>query len=82
MLGGCRTGLAGLSCDDELAHIEQATPEPSIEQSERQHALSRLDASKRTEIHAAEDAIYSAGGFEELLVPLWKRYISNWSGRG
>jgi hypothetical protein len=34
-----------------------------------------LSETQKTSLRVAEDGIYRAGGFEQLLVPLWKQYI-------
>lgn len=74
-------GLKLLGADRHLAALATVLKvfpggEPSLEQSERHEVLNRMDAPDLAEMRAAEGAAYSAGGFEQLLPPLWKRYIA------
>lgn len=60
-----------------LAVVLTAFPnaQPSMGQGERQAVLKSLPQSEKNAIRSVEDAVYLAGGFEQTLTPLWKRYI-------
>jgi hypothetical protein len=73
-------GLELLGADKHLSALNiilAVFPEsaPSLEQGERQAVLRNLDETQKKSLRDAEDSLYRAGGFEQLLVPLWKRYI-------
>jgi hypothetical protein len=75
-----RAGLNLLAAEEHLAALSTALNtfpggEPSLEQSERKDVLNRMNTSQQTAIRSAEDSVYRAGGFEQLLLPQWKRYI-------
>jgi hypothetical protein len=74
------TGLNLLAAKEHLAALSTALNtfpggEPSLEQSERKEVLNRMNTSQQTAIRSAEDSVHRAGGFEQLLLPRWKRYI-------
>ena len=74
------TGLELLNANEQLTALLTALNifpggEPSLEQSERKEVLNRMNASQQAAIRSAEDGVYAAGGFEEMLRPRWKRYI-------
>jgi hypothetical protein len=74
------TGLKLLDANEHLAALLTALNifpegEPSLEQSERKEVLNRMNANQQAAIRSAEDIMYAAGGFEEMLRPRWKRYI-------
>jgi hypothetical protein len=74
------SGLNLLGANEHLAAISIALNvfprgEPSLEQSGRKEILNHMNAGQRAAFRSAEDIVYRAGGFEELLRPLWKRYI-------
>jgi hypothetical protein len=73
-------GLNLLGADNHLSAfntILRIFPEsnPSLDQRERVSVLRSLSETQKTSLRVAEDRIYGAGGFEQLLVPLWKQYI-------
>jgi hypothetical protein len=75
------TGLKLLGANEHLAALLTALNvfpegEPSLEQSERKRVLNRMNAIQQAAIRSAEDGVYGAGGFEELLRPRWKLYIN------
>jgi Domain of unknown function (DUF4375) len=74
------TGLKLLGANEHLTALSIALTifpggEPSLEQSEREEVLNRMIASQQAALRSAQDSVYSAGGFEQLLLPRWKRYI-------
>jgi hypothetical protein len=74
------TGLKRLGASEILTALSTALDvfpegEPSLEQSERKEVLKRMNASQQAAIRSAEDSVYRAGGFEDLLRPRWKFYI-------
>ncbi len=56
-----------------LALFPDGKPSPS--QVRRKQILQALSAEQQKALEVYEKAIYSTGGFEEGLVPLWSRYI-------
>lgn len=73
-------GLELLGADKHLSALNtilQFFPEsnPPLEREERQATLLSLDDAQKKSLRDAEDGLYGAGGFEPLLVPLWKQYI-------
>lgn len=74
------TGLKLLGANEHLTALSITLNifpggEPSLEQSERKGVLNRMNASQQAALRSAQDSVYSAGGFEQLLLPRWKRYI-------
>src|SRR5271165_1263369 len=75
------TGLKLLGANQHLAALATALDvfpgsEPSLEQSERKEVLTRITAAQQAAIRSAEESIYEAGGFEQLLLPRWTEYIN------
>jgi hypothetical protein len=73
-------GLKLLRADEHFAALEVIlrffpNGEPSLTQLERQAVLQSLGQHQKNSLRDVEDSLYRAGGFEESLVPYWKRYI-------
>lgn len=75
-------GLKLLGADEHLSALNailEMFPDssPSLEQAERQVVMRSLDEIQKKLLKDAQSRVYRRGGFEQLLLPRWRRYIEN-----